>query len=65
MKAFSKILDAMLTKQTTPTWTGPAAGPVVAQTAPTSLHGWNPGQLPGLHGWNPSDVVGLHGWNPR
>ncbi len=64
MNTFSKILDAMLTKQSTPTWAGPGAS-VAAQAAPSAMHGWNPAVVPGMHGWNPADVVGMHGWNPR
>lgn len=64
MKTFTKLLDAMLTKQTTPTWTGSGALVTTGQ-GPTSYHGWNPADVTGYHGWDPADVTGYHGWNPR
>jgi hypothetical protein len=64
MKTFTKLLDAMLTKQSTPTWTG--SRPIVtAGQAPTRYHGWDPADVSGYHGWDPADVTGYHGWDPR
>ncbi|HRW19577.1 MAG TPA: hypothetical protein P5181_12100 [Dermatophilaceae bacterium] len=61
MKTFSKMFEAMLSKQTTPTWGG--------QGAPTSWHGWDPrgADVTGWHGWDPrgADVTEWHGWDPR
>ena len=52
MKTFTKLLDAMLTKQSTPTWTG--SRPIVtAGQAPTRYHGWDPADVTGYHGWDP------------
>ncbi|MBK8468978.1 MAG: hypothetical protein IPL45_04115 [Actinomycetales bacterium] len=57
MKTFTKLFEAMLTKQSTPTWSGQS---VAVDLGPTSLHTWNPPVS--LHTWNPP--VSLHTWNP-
>jgi hypothetical protein len=48
VKTITKLFEAMLTKDSAPTWG--------AQQGATGLHGWNPraeGGPTGLHGWNP------------
>ncbi len=60
MNTFSKLFEAMLSKQTTPTWAG---------QQPAGIHGWTPraGDVTGIHGWTPraGDVTEIHGWTPR
>ncbi|MEI2826925.1 MAG: hypothetical protein V9F04_11345 [Dermatophilaceae bacterium] len=58
MNTFSKLFEAMLSKQTTPTWAG---------QQPAGIHGWTPrADVTGIHGWTPrADVIGIHGWTPR
>ncbi|MFZ1288365.1 MAG: hypothetical protein WAR57_15140 [Candidatus Phosphoribacter sp.] len=51
MKTFTKLFEAMLTKQSTPTWSGQS---VAVDLGPTSLHTWNPPVS--LHTWNPPHV---------
>ena len=45
MNTFSKLFEAMLSKQTTPTWAG---------QQPAGIHGWTPrADVIGIHGWTP------------
>lgn len=68
MTTFAKLFEAMLSKQTTPTWggqVGPARYHGWDPADVSSYHGWDPADGAGYHGWDPADVTGYHGWDPR